>query len=283
MKWNAVFTALAVALALPASAQSSNEDLEIANAEQRVRDLKRAKLEKELVQTQRRAAAIAAEVSALDAGPASPAKSTAIGESRTDVGTKANPRPADKADDDDDNGSIRKFAGLKFGAGLSVTRDLGGRDRIGDVRLDANRRVRVFDRNNTPARVMVESHYFFTPCHSFLSIRYNECEWVKDATDKKWRQVVDNRARWGWGPFVALQPGGNDVIDAIGAGLMVGFRRGLQTNESFNLGFGIVVDPNTKVLARDIEEGGLLPPNETDIRLEDTTQTGLLFLASFSF
>lgn len=180
---------------------------------------------------------------------------------------------------DADDGK-RPFAGVKFGVGVSMTVDWGSRDRIGEAYLDAKNIVRVADKNNNPARVMLETHYFLTPCGRFL-FRQNACEWRYDATGQTWKEAV--MPDWGVGPFIALQPGGDeDVIDAIGMGLMVGFRRG-DTSHSFNFGVGYVIDPNTKVLGSGIKEDMALPGGETEIRLTETSQSGLLFLASFSF
>lgn len=151
--------------------------------------------------------------------------------------------------------------------------DRGGRDRIGEVRLDENKFVRVVDRNNNPARVMLESHYFFTPCGDFIFQIENKC------LGNKLESVS-----WGFGPFLALQPGGEkNIIDAVALGVMFGLRRSADKGDSFNLGVGVVVDPNTKVLGAGIRENALLPVGETQVRLEETTQTGFLILTSFSF
>lgn len=159
----------------------------------------------------------------------------------------------------------RQFAGLDFGVGLSFSVDIGVRDRVVTATLVDNL-VRIEDENNDRARVMLESHYFFTPGVGSA---------VGDGEDVK-------LARWGVGPFVALQPGTDEVIEAVGMGVMVGFRRG-QTGQSFNVGLGYVVDPNTRVLGDGIVKNKPLPGNETEIRFKDVAQTGWLILTSFSF
>lgn len=159
----------------------------------------------------------------------------------------------------------RAFAGLELGVGLSFTVDIGKRDRIGNATL-VNGVIRVDDENNDRARVMLESHYFLTP-----GVGGNNPD---DPTVKP--------ARWGIGPFVAIQPGSDEVIEAIGMGLMIGLRRG-DSGQSFNLGFGYVVDPNTRVLGDDLRPNAPLPPGETEIRYKDTAQNGYLILTSFSF
>ena len=161
--------------------------------------------------------------------------------------------------------SNSRFAGLDFGIGLSFTRDIGIRDRVATASL-VDGLVRIDDENNDRARVMLESHYFFTPGVG-TAVAYGEK--VK-------------LARWGIGPFVALQPGTDEVIEAIGMGVMVGFRRG-DSDQSFNLGVGYVVDPNTRVLGDGIVKDKPLPGGETEIRFKDVAQSGWLILTSFSF
>lgn len=161
--------------------------------------------------------------------------------------------------------SNSKFAGLDFGVGLSFTRDDGKRDRIASASL-VNGIVRVDDENNDRARVMLESHYFFTPKANFGLFGDNSGD-IKHV---------------GVGPFVALQPGTDEIIEAIGMGLMVGFRRG-DSGQSFNLGFGYVIDPNTRVLGDGLKGDQPLPAGETEIRFKDASQGGFLILSSFSF
>lgn len=84
------------------------------------------------------------------------------------------------------------------------------------------------------------------------------------------------------GPFIAVQPGTDEIIEALGGGFMVGLRRQKGLG-SFNLGFGVVVDPSVKVLGSGIEEDKPLPTGETQIRFREKTQAGFLILASFSW
>ena len=165
------------------------------------------------------------------------------------------------AQDDNQN----KFAGLDFGVGVSATFDLGSNDRISTAEV-VNGIVRVTDKDNVRARIMLESHYFFEPNGKFLNTSSDD---------------------WGYGPFIALQPGTDQIIEAIGAGVMLGFRRKSSTesdsNQSFNIGFGVAFDPNTKTLGDDIINGQPLPEGETDVRFLEQDQVGLLILTSFSF
>ncbi len=153
------------------------------------------------------------------------------------------------------NQSSRTFAGVQFGIGISVTRDLGGHNRIKSASLDENNKIRVEKDNNQVARVMLESHYFW--------------------------KIEETAA--GHGPFLALQPGTDEIIEAIGFGWMVGFKRPGKGDESLNFGIGYMVDPSVKILGDDLEENEALPEGESQIRYRETSQDGIVFLASFTF
>ncbi|MCF6324559.1 MAG: hypothetical protein L3J89_09590 [Gammaproteobacteria bacterium] len=162
--------------------------------------------------------------------------------------------------------SEREFAGIKFGVGLSLTVDTGENSRVTSAELDENGIVRVSEEKNNVARIMLESHYFFTPKNngkSFLGLT--------------------PAGSWGHGPFVAIQPGTDEIIEAIGLGWMVGFRRSKGSADSWNLGVGYVTDPSSKVLADGVTENQALPAGETQIRFKETNQTGVFILVSFGF
>ena len=154
-----------------------------------------------------------------------------------------------------------KFAGLDFGVGISVSFDLGGEKRISDAELVGGV-VRVSKSNDVRARVMLESHYFFLPSGRFLNV---------------------DSGMWGIGPFIALQPGSDDIIEAAAMGVMMGFRRGEGKAESFNIGAGLIVDPSVRTLGDGIVAGQPLPNGEAVIRYKETDQLGAVILASFSF
>lgn len=135
--------------------------------------------------------------------------------------------------------------------------------------------VRVSKVENVRARMILESHHFFTPTFnnraaSFLGLAENEAG-------------NEGKKNWGVGPFIALQPGSDEVIDAIGAGLMVGFRRPNAETQSFNIGVGVLYDINSQVLGDGIEENKPLPGIETEVRYKERSQDGLLIMSSFSF
>jgi hypothetical protein len=205
----------------------------------------------------------------------------ALQKERAALATATPPTSPPAAESDGKESFGGKF---RLGAGISFTSDIGSRDRVGAASLDPAGIVRVSDQNNTRARIMLEGHYFIEPCHSFFGMRRNVCH-RKEGYDYE-TQGPDRliASTWGWGPFVAVQPGGDDkVIDAVGMGVMVGFRKDPKSGQSFNIGFGYVVDPNTQVLGDGIRRDQPLPPGETEVRFKETTQTGLLFLVSFGF
>ena len=159
----------------------------------------------------------------------------------------------------------RSFAGLNLGVGLSATYDLGENDRVSEA-VVVGGLVRVTNQDNVRARIMLESHYFFTPSGNFLGL-----------------ENTPDSPKWGLGPFVAVQPGSNEIIEAIGAGIMLGFRRNNDSSNSFNIGVGIAFDPNTRTLGAGIVDGQPLPSGETAVRYLEQEQLGLLILTSFSF
>ena len=157
----------------------------------------------------------------------------------------------------------QSFAGLNFGMGVSLTIESGAHSRVKDAAI-IDGVVRVTDEDDKLARVLLESHYFFMPEHSFMKL-------VKPG-------------QWGWGPFIALQPGTDEVIEAAGGGLMIGFRRpGDASGSSWNIGIGGVSDLNVKVLGDGFVENMAPPGAETAVRYKTKSQDGRVVIASFSF
>ena len=74
-----------------------------------------------------------------------------------------------------------------------------------------------------------------------------------------------------------------DIIEAIGVGIMLGFKRGKDSAQSFNIGLGAIVDPSVKVLGDGIRKDEPLPTGETQIRYKHTDQWGFLIITSYSF
>lgn len=167
------------------------------------------------------------------------------------------------------NAEEREFGGINFGVGISLTSDIGNNSRITNASLDANGIVRVAHDNDSVARIMLETHYFFeTP----------------ENADDPWSflgMVIPDK--WGHGPFLAIQPGTDEIIEAIGFGWMVGFRKNEENNESWNVGLGYIVDPSVQVLGDGISENAILPDGESEIRFKNTSQDGVFLIFSFTF
>ena len=171
--------------------------------------------------------------------------------------------------DGNDNLPERSFAGLNFGVGVSLTIDFGKHDRVRNAEI-VNGIVRVSQENNANARVMLESHYFFTPNDIFGIIPFNKLD--PNEPDK-----------YGIGPFLALQPGTDEIIEAIGLGVMLGCKRKAPDKGSWNIGVGVVVDPHVQILGDGFKENAEPPNSETIVRYKETEQWGIVILASFAF
>lgn len=162
----------------------------------------------------------------------------------------------------------RKFLGISFGVGIAATLiHRGSEARIEEtVMIGEPAVVRVTKRTRVPTRLLLESHYFFS---------------LNKANDKRCSMVSESS--WlGLGPFLAVQPGVGEIIEAVGFGLMVGFRRGDST-QSFNLGLGGLVDASSPVLGDGIAENAPLPAGEMTVRLRHKSVFSWLALFSFSF
>lgn len=142
------------------------------------------------------------------------------------------------------------FQSLGFGLGLGWTHNLGPR-RVDSVTV-VNGIVRIDNERNDLVRFMPEMHL-----------------WI-DRWDEQ---------RWSWGPFLTVAPGSR-VIDAVGFGLMMGYRPHRQDQYSFNLGIGGTLDLDTRVLGDGLIANEPLPPRETTARTKQTTAAGLLVLFS---
>ena len=143
--------------------------------------------------------------------------------------------------------------GFGFGIGLSFTVDLGDNDRVKSAEV-VDGIVRVTDEENGIPRLVLEGHYFFGADDGFAH-----------------------------GPFVAVQPGDNEIINAAALGYMVGLKRQGSEDESWNLGIGIVADPNVQILGDGIDANKPLPGTEESVRYKEETQYGLMLLFSTSW
>lgn len=91
-----------------------------------------------------------------------------------------------------------------------------------------------------------------------------------------------------FGPYVSVLPSSNEIIDVIGAGIIIGFLGGRSFDSegnrmSLNIAIGGYVDPDTRVLADGFEDGKAPPEGETTVRYSTVAQYGIQGLVSFSY
>lgn len=149
------------------------------------------------------------------------------------------------------------WAGMGFGIGMSFTIDTGKNDRVKSASI-VNGVVRVEDEENGIPRLLLEMHNFY---------------WDIPKT------------KIGHGPFVAVQPGSEDIINAVALGWMIGLKYSTndKSNRSFNLGIGYAADPNVRILGEGLQPNKPLPENETEIRYKEKTQYGVIIMFSTSW
>ncbi len=177
----------------------------------------------------------------------------------------------------------QNFGGIDFGIGIAMSYDLGNNDRVRDATI-VDGLVRVNRTENIRARLILESHFFATPTFSATRRAEDEAYCADFRGDANaYRNCRASLKDFGIGPFVALQPGSDKVIDAIGAGVMIGFRRGEDRTASFNLGIGVFYDVDTQILGDGFVENAPPPGGETEVRFRRQSQSGLLLMSSYTF
>jgi len=174
-----------------------------------------------------------------------------------------------------DNDNKQRFGGIEFGIGMAFSTDLGDNIRVREAQI-VNGLVRVTRSDDTRARLILESHYFLTPPGRGLPF-------LGLVNPTREERAAGQQPMWGFGPFVAVQPGSDNVIDAIGGGLMFGLRRPTTGTDSFNVGLGFLYDLDVQTLGDGIIENEPLPAGETEIRYRRRAQSGFMIMSSFSF
>jgi hypothetical protein len=152
---------------------------------------------------------------------------------------------------------------LGFGVALSLQWNAFGPPIVTDATVDGNGIVRVNTRANTSPGFMLEMHYLPWKTQSKMT---------------------------GFGPFVAVQPGGTDqIISAVGAGGMIDWKVGSDpsTRKGFGLGFGYAAIPAAKTLGDEFVPNQPAPtgPGGTPlpIRYETRDKGSILLVLSFTF
>jgi hypothetical protein len=194
----------------------------------------------------------------------------------------------------------KKFLGINLGVGFGVSLDLDGGDQVDEAVLDEAGIVRVKKESNQDPRILFEIHKFFEKgpgCFlvadekgTILSVKaYEErtgSTFVQppgcDGGDKAvFKGKSETLARWGHGPFAAIQSTPDNALAAFGVGWMIGWRK--EGDNSFNIGAGFLVDRDVKTLGEGMVENRPLPAGETMIRIKEESRTGFMVLTSFSF
>ena len=203
-----------------------------------------------------------------------------------------------------------------FGVGLVLASDIRGPDRVegasiidGKVVVEADRNVR--------AGVILEYHRWMfcerldfddpdyarsSPNDPFENGSYRAVpriqgagrnhapteEELQKAEGKRYLKQVPpcNVARRASGLFVGVQPGSNELVDAIGFGWMwrLPDKFGIFGDRALNIGFGIMSDPNVPVLGAGFVENENAPLDSSNnplaIRLRETDKSAYFITAS---
>jgi hypothetical protein len=157
-----------------------------------------------------------------------------------------------KINEEQERESLADFKGFNLGAALALAVYL---DEPVEEAAMAGGVVRVTRQRDAVTRLMLESHYFFVP----------------------------KEGRIGLGPFVGVLSSGEKIVDALGFGFMLGLRSGVRESRSFNVGLGLMVEPDLKHLGSGLVDGAELPDGETEIRYQEASAEALLLLVSFTF
>lgn len=190
--------------------------------------------------------------------------------------------------------ATKDFLGLKWGLGIGVMGGFGGGDAVEKASLvGTNKIVRVDEEGDMRPQMFLEMHVFFADfgrgkMESWRSYKKRQVEAWRKAKDSNGEEVPpmmqeDEAPTRGFGPFIAIQGGDDEVINALALGVMWGFRRDAKADNSVNVGFGLSFDPSVQVLGHGIKEGQPLPDGETELRFKKEGQFGWAFMASFTF
>lgn len=175
--------------------------------------------------------------------------------------------------------------GWGFGLGIGFTRTFG-RDRI-ESAINDNGVVRIDGEKNAIPRIMLETHLLWTferwshvwSCNVWRSID-TKC---KEKTASAKQHDEDDWIRVG--PFVAIQPGSGEIIQAIAGGIMVGFKDPKKDPLPFNninIGLGISVEPNSRTLGDGLHANQPVPDGAT-VRTQTRSLAGFTIMVSTGF
>ena len=210
-----------------------------------------------------------------------------IGTTAVIVGLGINPGyAAEKVAVPKDTGYVN-WGGIGWGIGIATNFDVGGA-RVNNATV-VNNVVRVDDAtSNVGISFVLEAHYFLRD-HFFGFGGQEACT----------RTIVGsliNCTELAHGPFVAIEVGGgtsatpaaNGPITGYAIGWMVGMRHpsyplnSVTKTASWNIGVGLRVSPNGKVLGDGLVANQFLPAGDS-IRYKNEPRYGLMLMSTFSF
>lgn len=168
-----------------------------------------------------------------------------------------------------------------FGAGPAITINAWHKDRLnGPPTLDENGIVRLDKQSDSSVGIFLEAHYLWET-EAILPSLFGGKPIVGCPNIHGKHDTI-----CGFGPFVGVQPGGSDdIIEAIGAGIMWGFKgtgKNFFNSTQLNVGFGVFIDPTVETLGDGVFENQPLPVGETTIRTKEDYQTNFMVMFTVS-
>jgi hypothetical protein len=181
--------------------------------------------------------------------------------------TEDDNKPEGEAKQKAEEQANKQLLGIKLGAAFGLTHS--SEAAVVEAVL-TNGLVRITKSQNANVGIWFETHRLFRSGDLF-------------AKDVKTEAGVEiSRLQAAIGPFVAVQSSNDRLLDALGAGLMIGFRQPGSDSGSINIGVGVALDSKYKVLGDGIQENQALPSGETEIRYREKSKFRLMVLFSFA-
>ena len=179
----------------------------------------------------------------------------------------------ERAKNDAEDEANKQIKGIKFGVGIGAT---WGAEQIVEAEvIDGTTRV-TKSQKGAPG-FWLETHLLI-PMHKKASTKRVTQVIQGEATDIPYREDT-----FGVGPFLAIQSSTDNVLDAMAAGIMFGFRRPGKASNSLSLGVGVAIDPHFQVLGSGFVADEAPPGTETEVRYATKSQPRAIMLFGFAF
>jgi hypothetical protein len=178
------------------------------------------------------------------------------------------------------------WVGLGWGLGIATNFDVGGK-RVNTASV-INNIVRIEDTSsNVSVSFVLEAHYFLRDYFFGFGSR--------DACTQQARSSL-NCTELAHGPFVAIEVGGGSSASPAATGPITGYAMGwmvgmrhpsllpdiASSKASWNVGVGLRVSPNGKILGDGLVANQPLPAGDS-IRYKTEPRLGLMLMSTFSF